>query len=236
MTSKMTTKTLRGKYQLSKNTYVACYLDVVEATDKEIHTFVGLKKRADGVVPNGARIYFDAEMINKINVRRSNTFDIFSVTVLFTRPSNGKTLHICSPINKETHGNLRETERQPMGVHAVLNEAQFTVTDATRQGLTLLYTSKKSIMSLVVNHHYELLIQYKDESYPFPVEIKHVQYDWRSHEHVIGVQFGELSEDQQTILTLLLDPRFSIDLSGPQTVDTHQGKVSKLDLDIKMDD
>lgn len=235
---KITTKTLRGKYQITKDIYVACYLDILEATDKEIKTFVGLKKRADSTLPAGTRIYFDAEVINKINVRRSNSFDIFWIKVLGSGNLDGKPLHICTTINKETRPNLRGEDRKEAAfpVYLAGSGAEFKAVNGTVQGLTLLYEARKAVLSLAVGHEYEFSVNYKDRDYLLPAVIKHIQYDRREHEHLVGIQFAPLGQELETIVRLLLDPDYKIQISDRHTVDTALGKISRGDMLADLED
>lgn len=235
MTVNITTKTLRGKYQVAKNIYAACYLDILEATDKEIKTFVGLKSRADTTLPVGTRIYFDAEVINKINVRRSNSFDIFSIRVLGSGSFNDKPLHICTPIEKDNRPNMRKTDRKECKFPVMLpdTDANFQAVNGTVEGLTLVYSTRKAVLSLAGGHQYDFSVTYKGQEQRLPGTIKHIQYDWRSHEHIVGIQFGALSQEQATVIQLLLDPTFKVEISTRQTIDTALGKISRGgDLDL----
>lgn len=225
----LSTKTLRGKYQISKNIFVTCYLDILEANDKEILVYVGLKHRADSLVPPGTRIYFNAEPINRINQRRNRDLDLFSITVLEVRPpENGSVLHVCTPINKEIRPNLRQHERRaasfPMQL-AHLNLG-FEVVDGSWKGVTLHCTSRRAMLSLTMGGTYPFTVEHKDMAYTLPGVIKHIQYDWKKHNHVIGVHFSQLPQDEQAVLNMLLDPHYTIELSNRQTIDTAQGKIS----------
>lgn len=222
------TRTLRGKYQLTKHVFVCCYLDILEATDQDISLFLGIKKRSDSLVPIGTRIFFNAEIINKINARRTNTFDEFSVRVLSIEDSGGKPLHKCSPIQKETRSDLRKEPRKAAHFQLQLKDAktEFIAIDGTASGLTLHYKAKKAMLSLKIGQAYEFMAAYKGVPYSLPGKIQHIQYDWRSHEHVIGVHFSGLSQEQQVILNLLIDPEYTIEIDDKQTVDTTAGKVS----------
>lgn len=231
MTTPGKTKTLRGKYQLARDTFVTCYLDVLEATDQEIRMFIGLKKRGDATVPVGTKIYLNAEPINLINVRRNRDFDIFSIQVLQIEVMNGKPLHVCTPIQKETRADLRGEERKQarFPVHIEGKQSEFVTSGGTAKGLTLHYTSQKAMLSLILNQPYQFQVSYKGSDYSLKGVVRHIQYDWRNHEHLVGVHFPDLSQDEDIILNLLLDPDYTIDISTKQTVDTAQGKISAHD-------
>jgi hypothetical protein len=231
MSTPQKTKPLRGKYQLAKNIFVTCYLDVLEATDQEIRTFIGLKKRGDATVPIGTRIIFDAGVINRINVRRHGSLDIISIQVLKLEVMGGKPLHVCTAIQKGSRGDLREAERKEAEFPVFIEgkDAQFMASGGTTKGLSLHYTSKRAMLSLTLNRTYDFRVNYKGSDYIFQGVIKHIQYDWKNHEHLIGVHFPTLGPDEEIILNLLLDPEYTIDISGRQTVDTSVGKISALD-------
>lgn len=222
-------KTLRGKYQIKKNIYVTCYVDVVEANDQGIRAFIGLKRLSDTIVATGTKIYFNAESINKINERRSNSFDVFSVTVLDLEDLDGKPLHVCTPILKEKRTNLRAAERvkTEFYVHMAGTGASFLAKNGTLNGLTLLYKSKKAVLSLTLNTCYDFDIAYKGKNYAFNGEVRHIQYDWKTHDHLIGIYFKKLPGEQETVLNLLLDPNYKVDLTAKQTIDTAAGKISR---------
>lgn len=228
MTTPNKTKTLRGKYQITKNIFVTCYLDILEATDKEIRTFLSLKKRTDTLVPVGTRIFFDVETINKINVRRQRDFDIFSITVQQLEDWNGKPLHVCTPIQKEARPNLREAERVSAEFPVLLEggTSEFIARSGTEKGLTLHYTAKKAMLSLALGQQRDFKVTYKGEEYFLNGRVKHIQYDWKRHEHVVGVHFPNLKQEENIILNLLLDPHYTIDISAKQTIDTSAGKIS----------
>lgn len=231
MTTSGKTKTLRGKYQLARDTFVTCYINVLEATDHEMRAFIGLKERGDSSVPVGTRIYLNAEPINLINIRRNRDFDIFSIKVLQIEMMNGKPLHICTTIQKETRSDLRSEERKqasfPVGIEG--KQSEFIASDGTLKGLTLHSTSKRAMLGLTLNRHYRFKVTYKEADYAIKGVVKHIQYDWRSHEHLIGVHFPELSQEEEVILNLLLDPDYTIDISTRQTIDTAVGKISAHD-------
>lgn len=225
------TRTLRGKYQITKNIFVTCYLDVVEATDKEIRTFLGLKRRSDTLVPVGTQIFFNAETINKINVRRNRTFDIFSIKVVEVEDMGGKPLHVCTAISKDSRADLRNDERKEAEFPVRLRgtKSDFIARGGTSKGLTMHYTAKRAMLSLNLGKLYNFSVQYKGNDYQLPGIVKHIQYDWKTHDHVVGVHFPNLDQESEIILNLLLDPEYTIDISSRQTVDTALGKISQED-------
>lgn len=223
-------KTLKGKYQIKKNIYVTCYVDAQEANDKAFKTYLGLKKRYDALVPVGTKLYFNAESINKINARRSGVFDIFSVSVTEVEAqSNGRHLHICTPILRETHPDKRQQERPKTEFYLTHAEthASFVAINATLKGLKLVYKSKKAMLSLNLEQHCNFELNYKGSTYQLGGEIRYIQYDWKTHNHEIGIRLDKLSEEQEIILNRLIDPNYHLDISSKQTVDTAEGKISR---------
>ena len=82
------------------------------------------------------------------------------------------------------------------------------------------------MVSLSLNRVYNFSVQLKGETYPLPGQIKRIQYDWTSYQHIIGVDFSALNKDQDIILSLMVDPEYTVQLSNKQTVDTASGKIS----------
>ena len=226
---KSKTQTLRVKFQIKRNIMATCVVDVVEANDRELRAFVGSKARKDTLLPVGTRVYFNAESIHKITARRSNTFDIFSVTVQEIEDAGGKPLHVCTPILKESHPDLRAMERKPTQFLVTIDgtETEFIAKDGTGTGLTLLYQSKKAVLSLKLGESYPFRMVYKDEAYSLPGIIRHIHYDWKTHDHIVGVHFPKLGGEEEMVLQRLIDPTFVLDISSKQTVDTASGKVSR---------
>lgn len=229
MSTQKKTKRLRGKYQLTRNTFVTCYLDVLDASKDGIYAFIGLKSRADTVVPVGMKIFFNAEAMTKAGIRHSEHFDVFSITVQEVQDVEGQPLLLCTPINKETRPNLRKTERKTAEFPVTLvgkQSAVFMVKGGTAQGLSLYYTEKRAILSLALGRTYVFAVDHKDTTYNLPGEVKHIQYDWKTHAHLVGVYFPNLAEKEEAVLNLLLDPEYVVPISEKQTVDTALGKIS----------
>ena len=228
----LTTRTLRGKYRLSKNIFVTCYVNVLEATDKEIRTFIGLKQRGDNEVTVGTQIFFDAGPLNLVHFETDRTVELYSITVLKVEENEGGMLHICTPIDKEVRPDLRARNRMvaEFPVRLADKDTEFVVKDGTSKGLALIYKEKRAMASLIVNKSYDFTVTYKDHDYTIPADIKHIQYDWRSHRHMVGIHFPKVTQDQEIILNLLLDPDYTIPITDNQTVDTALGKISLKDF------
>jgi hypothetical protein len=230
-------KTLRGRYQIKNNIFVTCYMDVEEASDNEFRTFISLKKRYDTMVPVGTKLMLNAESINKINARRSGSYDIFSVTVTGLELVDGKPLHICTPIQKTTYPNRRSRERRPTEFSLHLNgvpEGKFLVQNGALSeegspgGLKLRYQSKKAVLSVKLEQVCKFKVMYKGEEYVFSSSIKHIQYDWKRHDHEMGIEFVSTDDDIEFILNKLIDPEYTVQLSKRTSIDTAAGKISGL--------
>jgi hypothetical protein len=141
---------------------------------------------------------------------------------------NGSPLHVCTPINKASRENMRATERRPVDFPVSLANANatFIARDGNSQGLTLQYVARHATMSLMLERSYEFSVTLKDTEHLLPGTVKHIQYDWQTHQHVVGVHFGSLNKDQEMIMNLLVDPDYIIPISNNASVDTATGKIS----------
>lgn len=222
------TQTIKGKYQIKKDIFASCYLDVIEADDKTFHTFIGTKHRSDTMVPVGTKLYLNAEAINRIKARRTNTFDEFCTVVQEVAVQDGKPVHICTPLLKESHPERRQQPRKPTEFFLQLNgKAAFIAANGSPEGLRLIYKSRRAILSIRLHQICDFTVTYKAQEYTYPAEVVYIQYDWKTHEHVIGIRFTESDDHRETVMNLLIDPHYTIDLSGKQTIDTQAGKVSR---------
>lgn len=233
MSARNRMKRLRGKYQIMKNTFVTCYLDVVQASEEGFKAFIGLSSRGGTVVPVGTRIFFRAEPSRQAEPQPSHAFELYSITVRQIEDVNGQPILVCSPIQKESRPDLRTEARKkvqfPVTLSGKNQGASFIAKEGTVNGLTLVYTAKKALLSLVLGQVYPFTVEYKGTAYHLPGEVKHIQYDWKTHEHLVGVHFRQLPEQEKIILNLLLDPNYTIPIMDRQTVDTALGKISGVD-------
>ena len=222
------TKILRGKYQITKNTFVICYLHVVEANQQEFKTFLKLKSKGFAEVPVGTTLFFNMEPPKKGGTETLPSYTIFSVKVTQVSEVGGQMLHVCTAVEKKQREELRAAPRRPLDFPVALanSEALFTATNGNNQGLTLQYSANHAMVSLVLGRTYEFVMNHKEQSYVLPGDIKHIQYDWQTHQHVIGVHFNKLDKDQDMILNLLVDPDYVIPISNKASVDTATGKIS----------
>jgi hypothetical protein len=217
-------KILKGKYQVTKNIYVTCYLHILEAGNEEVRTLIKIKSNAFAMIPAGTVLVFNG----KDPQTGVGPKSVFSTQVLRVEELDGKSLHICTGITEENRPDLRSALRKPVKFPVLMAQSQalFTAIEGTNQGLTLLYSTNYAMVSLGLERVYEFSVQWKDETYLLPGHIKHIQYDWQSHQHLIGVQFKELSKDQQLILNLLVDPDYVVPISNNAVVDSAAGKIS----------
>lgn len=231
--SKTAAKTLLGKYQVRENMFVICYLEVVEANDTEFRTFLGIRRTSDVVVPIGTRIYLNAESIHKITAKRTNVYDVYYVTVKGMDEVDGRPLHICESLTKTTHKDMRENPRVELNFPVIvdLGDGQtisFQVVNGTANGFTLLYKSNHVLLGgLHLDEAYSFQVPYKDRFYDFIAFVKHIQYNWRTHEHQVGIEFSEMDTDHSIVLNLLIDPNYSIDISHKESIDPLTGKIRK---------
>ena len=211
------TQTVKGKYQIKRDIFASCYLDVIEANDQTFQTFIG------------TRLYLNAETINRIKARRSNEFDEFCVAVQEVAVKDGKPVHICTPLLKESFAERRSKPRKPTEFFLQLNggKAAFIASNGTTEGLRLTYKSRRAILSIRLHQTCDFTLTYKGEEYTYPAEVLYIQYDWKSHEHNIGIRFAQMDDKHETVMNLLIDPSYTVDLSGKQTIDSAAGKVSR---------
>jgi len=221
-------KILKGKYQITKNSYVVCYLHILDANNDEVRTLLKIKSNAFTEVPVGTTIYFS---MGKDNRQPDGSFSLFSVKVKIVQSLDGNPLHICTAIKKTERQDMRAAERRPLDFPVKMSnsDAMFTARSGNNQGLTLQYAANHAMMSLVLDRTYDFSVNLKDTEHVLPGAIKHVHYDWQTHMHVVGVQFNNLNKDQEIILNLLVDPDYVIPISNNASVDTATGKIS---LDI----
>ncbi len=220
-------RTLRGKYQLKKNIGVSCYLDVQGATDQGMQVHIGVKKRGDNRVAVGTRIFLNAESINKINARRTGTIDIFSTTVTDVQLFQGKYLHVCTPIKRETVTDRREEPRYDCDFHLSQSHSRvnYRILNGSPSGAKLIYQDKKAVMSLVLGSQTCFQTAYKDRLYQFNGLVHHILYDWRRHIHEVGIVWQGFTGETETIWNLLINPDYSVDLTGKHKVDGGEGKI-----------
>lgn len=180
------------------------------------------------MVPIGTKIYFNADPINKLNVLRQKDFEVIYITVQKIEEVDGKPLHICTPIHKETRPEMRGSERKEVHFPVIManSSSQFEAVNGCSEGLSLLFKPNRAMVSLSLNRPYQFSINFKEETYLLDGTIKHIQYDWASHHHVIGIHLSNLTKDQEILLNRLIDPEYKINISNKSTIDSAAGKIS----------
>lgn len=214
----------KARYQITKNVFVSCFLDIIEANNQEVRAFLGIKHRSDGHVPIGTRIFLSQAE----GSASGNEFSSFSVTVLKIDSQGDRQIHICTPIHKQTQANRRALTRKPVGFPVLLVDSQtvFFAVNGSAAGLELSCIAQKAILKLTVNQVYQFKVNCKGEDCLLQGVVKHIQYDWRTFQHRVGVHFPALGKDEQIILNWLVDPDYKVPISQNQTIDTATGKIS----------
>lgn len=228
MSNRVTTRVLKGKYRITQNTFVVCHLNVLEATDQEMRTFIRVKNNAFAQLPIGTRIVLNAQALHQGGSTQQREFSIFSLVVKQIEDLNGQPLHVCTSVQKEVRPDLRVQERRDVDFSlrlAGMSEV-FTAKSGNNKGLTLHFTANRAMMGLVLERCYDFFVAFKGDDYKLPGQIKHIQYDWTSNEHLIGVHFANLNSDEDIVLNLLVDPDYTIPISNRQVVDSAAGKIS----------
>lgn len=207
---------------------MGCHLNVLEATDHDMKTFLRVKGNTYTMVPIGTKIYLNADSINKLNVLRQKDFDIFSITVQKIEEVNGKPLHICTTIHKETRAEMRGSERRDVHfpVSITNSSSLFETLNGCSEGLSLLFKPNRAMVSLSLDRSYQFSVQFREEDYFLDGNIRHIQYDWATHHHIIGVHFPNLTKDQEILLNRLIDPEYKINISTKSSIDSAAGKIS----------
>jgi hypothetical protein len=217
----------KARYQITKNVFVHCYLQVLDANNQEVRLLLGVKHRSDTQVPLGTRIFISA---GGMNIEGSQ-FSAYSVTVLNVEERDGIFVHICTPISKELGDNRRAQPRLNVDFPVLLVDSQtlFVATDGTPQGLGLTYTAQRAILKLTMNESYDFKFNCKGEDCSLRGVIKHIQYDWRTFQHRVGIHFQELRKDERMLLSIMVDPDYIVPISNTQTIDSSIGKISRND-------
>jgi hypothetical protein len=227
-----TLRILRGKYRITRNVYACCTLDVLDANDHQMQLFLGLKKRGDSTMPVGTRIVLMGNNAGKDPAAPpASEAESYSVTVQELGEQDGKPLLICTPIQRETFPERRKLPRRPVlfPIKMVHNDALFSAIDGNERGLTLKYSAQKALTALLVGNSYAFEVFHKDTHYTLSGEIKHIHYDWKYYEHLIGVHFPKLSKELLVVLNLLIDPDYKVQINSTQSIDTSAGKISQED-------
>ncbi len=226
-------RTLRAKFQIKSNICVHCHVEVEDVSDTEFRIYVGVKRRGDTVLPIGSRIYIFPENMKvkkdgDNDLESEGLYETASVQVLkhVVYEGDGSTVHLCTPIQRKLHKNLRSIERKPASFELRHGDQQeFSAENATTQGLGLLFKSEHPILAMTQDREYTLTATHKDKEYDFPGIIKHILYNWKTYEHRIGFELNPLDTQKEIVLNILIDPEYKTDLSA-STVDAASGKIT----------
>ncbi len=214
----------KGRFQINKNVYAACYLDVIEANNQEVRLVLSTKKRGDHQVAIGTRIFMDVPTSQET----AQPFDTLSVTVLKIEEKDQQFIHFCTPIQKASHPDRRQQPRKAVDFPVLLVDSQtlFLAVNGTPTGLTLRYAAQRAMLKLTIGQTYQFKFNCKGEDCNIQGVVKHIQYDWQTFEHRVGVHFPNMSKDEQIMLNLMVDPNYVVPISTKQTIDTGAGKIS----------
>jgi hypothetical protein len=217
----------KARYQITKNVFVHCYLQVLDANNQEVRLLLGVKHRSDTQVPIGTRIFLSTGGMNL----EGSQLSVYSVTVLNVEERDGLFVHICTPISRELADNRRAQPRLSVDFPVLLVDSQtlFMATDGTPEGLGLTYTAQRAILKLTLNESYDFKFNCKGEDCRLKGVIKHIQYDWRTFQHRIGLHFQDLRKDERILLNIMVDPDYTVPISNTQTIDSGAGKISHKD-------
>ena len=225
-------KTIRAKFQIKPNIYVNCYVEVEDVSDDDFRAYVGIKRRADTIVPVGAKILFNPSSMNpesrQIASDLKGEYEEISVTVLkhFTYSGDDQAVHICTPLQRNKRPEQRRQRRKTCNfILRFDDEHIFRVENGTTDGLMLFFQAKNPITNMALDTEYMFQAEHKGHNFRFPAVIKHVLYNWKTHEHRLGIAFQSLDRATEMALNVMLDPNFKLDLSMG-SVDTESGKIT----------
>ncbi len=238
---KLKMKTLRAKFQIKSNIFVHCYVEVEDVSDTEFRAYIGVKRRADTVLPIGAKVFINPDSLKPKSVvskkddeadfkgkSEDEAHEFVFVRVLKHQVYEGSegTVHICSPIQRENRNNLRKTPRKPSDFKIYHGkDIEFSVENGSTKGLGLFFKSNNAVVAMTPNREYTLTATHKEKEYSFPGSIKHILYNWKTYEHRIGFELQPLSKEKEIVMNILIDPEYKISLSG-STVDAATGKIT----------
>ncbi len=235
-------RTLRAKFQIKSNIYVHCYVEIEDISDTECRAYIGVKRRADTILPIGSKVFINPESLktkkvakNKKNETTEDSKETPSddheeafIRVLEHQIYSGdeETVHICSPIQRESRKDLRKIERKASLFKMRYGEdTEILVENGSTKGLGLLIKSEHAILSMTLDREYTLTATHKGKEYSFPGSVKHILYNWKTYEHRLGFELKPLSRQKEIVLNILIDPDYKTDLSG-STVDAATGKIT----------
>lgn len=219
---------LKARYQVHKNVFVTCYLDIIEATVEGFTAQVGIRAMGDTVIPVGTKLYLTSAPIKAAKNLRDDEFEMFYVLIQGVEIDCGVPLQTCSPIYREIRENNRLLDRVETDFSLQMKEIgdlPFLVLNGSHGGLTLQYQASGMFMGLVPGNQYHLKLTHKDKVAIVPALATHIQYDWYNNQHLLGVHFLKLDDKQEFMLNRLLDPQFEVKINQRALVDTDEAKI-----------
>lgn len=223
----MMEQSFKAKYQVNKNLFVACYLDVVEATQQGFKAQVGIRSPGDIILPVGTKLYL-ASVPSLQPHLKSNAFETYYVVVEGVEVDYGVAIQSCSPILKEKRKNLRRFDRKETSFDAHISEiagTNFSVLNGSSDGLALQYKASSLLVGLVLGNRYTFNASYKDHLLSIPAKALHLHYDWKNNQHTLGLKILQLNTDQEFLLNRLLDPNYTDDTSQNASIDTEEARI-----------
>lgn len=225
-------ESLQAKYQIHHNLFVTCTLDIVEANSDGMQAQISVRSRGDTVVPVGTKLHliFPKPYPEIMADRR---FEVLYVKVLGIEIIKGKPVQVCSPICREVRTDTRKHERKTCRFEvklAELSTTAFTVVNGSINGLTLVDSTAKLFIGLGLGNEYHINATHKDEIFSFPAKVAHIHYDWRQHQHQVGVKILSLTPVQKVVLNRLIDPNFVLEMTQTASVDTDEALIRHDDM------
>jgi hypothetical protein len=211
---------LAAKYLLQAQTYVNCFVSIESRSEEETLLLLGVKTPGDTQLPIGTQVFLRQDP-SVLGLKK------MYFTVLGLTQKAGRLLHVTTPLCQEVLTDRRQHPRLQTRFQIQSGEQHYKSLNGSLGGLLLLYRTQSTLLGLTVGQTGTYLLTHKGKDYPYPGRIVHIQYDWKGHQHLFGVGFDKLDDEQQTILNLVIDPDFKIDLSKKETIDASQGKIRK---------
>lgn len=215
---------------------LSCYLNLIEIKKDYIKAQVGKRSYDDIVFVPQTRLVVDRTQfkggklpltLNTEEEGAENIVEVLYLDVLETEVANDNVYHIFSPIHKLHFKDRRQTPRKQCHFISTFDKFgyKFKVVEGTTQGLTLEFSSEKVLSGLVINQEYTLRSQFKTQPLDITVKLKHINYDWYTQVHRIGMSVSPLKAVQENILQHLIDPNYQFVLEQTDTVDMAGGRI-----------
>lgn len=221
-------QSLRAKYRINNNLYITCYLDIIDATAEGFLAQVGIRVPGDTVIPIGTKLYLASSQVKHSTPENKGFINLFYVAVKGVEINYGVPVQVCSPICRETRPDMRQRERMKTQFNIEIEEmgdAHFIVVEGSTGGLTVLYQASKVFAGLVLGNKYKVNVPLREETLAFPVRVTHILYDWRTYQHLIGVEVLELTQSQEFLLSRIIDPNAKTDISQHASIDTEEARI-----------